>query len=171
MTDDAVELPTVREPITQPDKVLLRPIIRAWVPNGVVMPTAFKLNDKDKADNNRLSITRGEAVTAEEAYQERADSVRKRCEENDKLYRPPVGVLAVTVAEVESIEIKSETGSASRNPLTAWDDSMNVGIPDSHGHIDYDSLPPSDRGIYEFAAKALLAKAVSNGWKYGPVAE
>lgn len=37
------------------------------------------------------------------------------------------------------------------------------------GHIDYNDLPPTDRGAYDFAAKALLAKAVANGWKFGPI--
>lgn len=171
MSDSAEVAKPVREQITDPDKVLFRPIVRPWVPEGVVTPAAFKLNAKDKADSNRLSIARGEAVTAEDAYNERAQSIKKRCDDDGKPYRTPVGVLAVTVAEVESIEIKSPEGSEPRQPLTAWDDSMTDGIPDTHGHIDYNDLPPTDRGAYDFAAKALLAKAVANGWKFGPIDE
>ncbi|MCD2115004.1 endo-1,4-beta-xylanase [Rhodococcus rhodochrous] len=158
---------THREQITDPEAVLYRPIVRAWYPNGTVMPDAFKLNQRDKADSNRLSIARGDAVTAEQAYNERAEAVRKRCEENGKSYQPPVGVLAVTIDQVTDVEIKSGD-SETRKPLTAWDDSMNDHIPDSHGHIDYNDVPPSDKGAHELAAKALLAKALQNGWKFGP---
>nr|WP_256938701.1 endo-1,4-beta-xylanase [Rhodococcus qingshengii] len=171
MSEESEMSETVREQIIAPDKVLFRPIVRAWVPDGVVTPAAFKLTQKDKDDSNRLSIARGDAATAEDAYNERAEAIKKRCDENGKPYRPPVGVLSVTVDEVESIEIKSPEGSQARQPLTAWDDSMNDDIPDTHGHIDYNELPPSDRGAYDFAAKALLARAVENGWKFGPIKE
>ncbi|NKR69756.1 endo-1,4-beta-xylanase [Gordonia sp. CNJ-863] len=170
MSDETEVAETVREPITQSETVLFRPIIRAWAPNGDVTPQAFKLSTADKADSNRLSIAHGD-TTAEDAYNERADAVKKRCDENNKPYRAPVGVLAVTVDDVESIEIKSPEGSEARRPLTAWDDSMNDHIPDTHGHIDYDNLPPSDRGAYDFAAKALLNRAKKNGWKFGPFDE
>jgi hypothetical protein len=169
MTDAAEAPETVRERIVDSDGILFRPIIRAWVPDGVVVPSAFKLNDQDRADSNRLSITRADAVTAEEAYNGRAEWIKKRCGERGKPYRPPVGVLAVTVAEVEAVEVCSPEGSEPRQPLTAWDDSMNVSIPDEHGHIDYTDIPPTDRGAHDFAAKALLAKAVANGWKFGPI--
>ncbi|QXF84303.1 hypothetical protein HBA53_24680 (plasmid) [Rhodococcus pyridinivorans] len=68
------------------------------------------------------------------------------------------------VDEVESIEIKSPEGSQARQPLTAWDDSMNDHIPDTHEHIDYNELPPSDRGAYDFTAKALLAGVSDKRW-------
>ncbi|CDP87377.1 MULTISPECIES: hypothetical protein [Mycolicibacterium] len=171
MTDASKETEPVRERITDIEKVLFRPIIRAWAPAGVITPDAFKLSTADKADSNRLSIARAEVTAAEDAYKERAESIRKRCEENSRPYRPPVGVLAVTVAEVESVEVKSPEGSEPRHPLTAWDDSMNADIPDSHGHIDYNELPPTDRGAHDFVAKALLAKAMANGWKFGPIEE
>lgn len=171
MNDGAEASEFVRERITDSDKVLFRPIVRAWVPDGVVTPDAFKLNAKDKADSNRLSIARGDAITAEDAYNQRAEAVKKRCDDSGKPYRPPVGVMAVTVGQVEAVEIKSPESSEPRQPLTAWDDSMNDGIPDTHGHIDYNELPPTDRGAHDFAAKALLAKAVANGWKFGPIDE
>jgi|GEM_PF-6667141 len=171
MGNDAEEVETTREQITEPAKVLLRPIIRQWAPSGAVTHLAFKLSNADKGDSNRLSIARGDATTAEDAYNERGNSIKKRCDETGKTYLPPVGVLAVTVAEVESIEIKSPDGTEARRPLTVWDDSMNDHIPDTHGHIDYNELPPSDRGAHDFAAKALLRNAVDNGWKFGPLDE
>ena len=171
MTDTTEDTEPIRERITDSEQVLFRPIIRAWAPEGVVTPDAFKLSTADKADANRLSIARAEAVTAEDAYRDRADSIRKRCNDNGRQYQPPLGVLAVTVAEVESLEVKSPEGSEPRHPLTAWDDSMNTNIPDSHGHIDYNDLPPTDRGAHDFVAKALLAKATANGWKFGPVSD
>lgn len=171
MTDPERAIEPARERITDNNQVLFRPIIRAWAPAGVMTPAAFKLSTADKSDSNRLSIARAEAVTAEEAYHERAESIRTRCDQDGKPYRPPIGVLAVTVSEVEAVEVKSPEGSEPRQPLTAWDDSMNHGIPDSHGHIDYNDLPPSDRGAHDFVAKALLAKAVANGWKFGPIEE
>lgn len=171
MTDSDESTEPVRERISDADQVLFRPIIRAWAPAGVITPDAFKLSTADKADSNRLSIVRAEAITAEDAYNERAESIRKRCDENGRQYRPPVGVLAVTVDEVEAVEVKSPEGSEPRQPLTAWNDSMNADIPDSHGHIDYDDLPPTDRGAHDFVAKALLAKAMASGWKFGPINE
>ncbi|MEV0360301.1 endo-1,4-beta-xylanase [Nocardia sp. NPDC050697] len=170
MGDETEVAETVREPITQRETVLFRPIIRAWAPNGDVTPQAFKLSTADKADSNRLSIAHGD-TTAEDAYNERAAAVKKRCDDNGKPYHAPVGVLAVTVEDVESIEIKSPEESEPRRPLTVWDDSMNDHIPDTHGHIDYDNLPPSDRGAYDFAAKALLDRAKKKGWKFGPCDE
>jgi hypothetical protein len=171
MTDAAAETKLVRERITDTDQVLFRPIIRAWAPAGVITPDAFKLSTADKADSNRLSVARAEAVTAENAYNERAESIRKRCDESGRQYRPPVGVIAVTVGEVEAVEVKSPEGSEPRQPLSAWNDSMNANTSDSHGHIDYDQLPPTDRGAHDFVAKALLAKAMASGWKFGPIEE
>ncbi|MDP0399213.1 MULTISPECIES: endo-1,4-beta-xylanase [Tsukamurella] len=159
-----------RERITEPDQMLYRPIARAFVAEGVVAPDAFLLNSNDKADSNRLSITRGSVATAEDAYNERAATLKEGCEKRGVPYRPPVGVLGVTVEEVESVEIKSPEGSEVRRPLTAWDDSMNEGVCDTHGHIDYNDVPFSEKGAHLNTAKALLARAVDHGWKFGPLA-
>ncbi|MCZ9629559.1 MULTISPECIES: endo-1,4-beta-xylanase [Rhodococcus] len=160
-----------RERITQPDQVLYRPIAQAFVADGVVAPDAFLLNSADVKDHNRLSITRGSVATAEDAYNERAATLKAGCEKRSSTYRPPVGVLGVTVEEVEAVEIKSPEGSEARRPLTAWDDSMNEGVPDAHGHIDYSDVPFSEKGAHLNTAKALLARAVDHGWKYGPIDE
>ena len=158
-----------RERITDADMELLRPIIANWYRDGVVDPQAFKLSTADKNDSYRLSIARGEATTPEQAYNDRAASIKARCDAKGTTYSPPVGVLAVSVEEVESVEIKSPEGSASRTPLTVWDDSMNDDRPDDHGHIDFDDLPPTDKGACLLAAKAMLAKARDRGWKFGPI--
>ncbi|WP_109523549.1 endo-1,4-beta-xylanase [Nocardia aurea] len=158
-----------RERMTDGNEQLLRPIIARWCVNGVVVPDAFKLSAADKKDSNHLSIGRGSAMTPEQAYHDRAKFIQTRCNANGRPYMPPVGVYAVTVDEVESIEIKSSDGDLVRQPLTVWDDSMNDDVPDDHGHIDYNGVPPSDKGAHEFAAKTLLRRALAHGWKYGPV--
>lgn len=146
---------------------LLRPIISAWCDDkGVVAPQAFNLSSADKRDSNRLSIVRGDATTPDQAYADRASYIKKRCVEKRKTYMPPVGVLAVTVEEVESVNIKSSKGS--RTPLTVWDDSMNADRPDDHGYIDFNDVPPDDRGACLFVAKAMLAQAEARGWKFRP---
>lgn len=147
---------------------LLRPIISAWCDDkGVVAPQAFNLSSADKQDSNRLSIVRGDVTAADQAYADRASQIKKRCGENGKAYVPPVGVLALTVDGVESVEIKSTDGS--RTPLTVWDDSMNADRPVDHGHIDFNEVPPADRGACLFVAKAMLAQAEARGWKFRPV--
>lgn len=157
-----------RERMTDPSAQLLRPIIHQWVTADVVNFEAFKLSTADKKDSNRLSIARGAATSAEQAYRDRADAVRRRCEDNGRPYIAPVGVLGLDLSEVESVEIKSPSGDSSRQPLTVWDDSMNSSRPDDHGHIDYNELPPSDKGAYTLVAKTLVARAQKNGWKYKP---
>ncbi|MEV5832868.1 endo-1,4-beta-xylanase [Nocardia sp. NPDC052112] len=172
MSNDAETPESVRERITDPDQELLRPIIRPWVTNGVIAPDAFNISQTDrKHDFNRMSIARSVATTPEQAYKDRANAIKERCEQNDKIYQAPAGVLAVTVEEVESVEVKSPQGSESRHPLTAWDDSMNDNRPDDHGHIDFNEIPPGDKGACLLAAKALLDRAKKRGWKYGPFAE
>jgi len=145
---------------------LLRPIISAWFNAGVVDPQAFNLSSADKKDSNRLSIVRGDVTTPEQAYTDRASSIEKRCAEQGKVFMPPVGVLAVTVDEVETVEIKSSEGS--RTPLTVWDDSMNDNRPDDHGHIDFNDVPATDKGACLLAAKTMLARAQARGWKFRP---
>ncbi|WP_045821560.1 hypothetical protein [Williamsia herbipolensis] len=163
MSEDAT-----RERVTPGETELLRPIISAWCDDkGVVAPQAFNLSSADKQDSNRLSIVRGDATTPDQAYADRAAHIKKRCDEKGKVYLPPTGVLAVTVDEVESVEIKSSNGS--RTPLTAWDDSMNADRPDDHGHVDFNDVPPDDRGSCLFVAKAMLAQAEARGWKFRPV--
>ncbi|MFD4181981.1 endo-1,4-beta-xylanase [Rhodococcus sp. NPDC058514] len=157
-----------RERIVAGETELLRPIIGVWCNDGVVGPDAFNLSSADKKDFNRLSIVRGDATTPEQAYMARAASIKARCDASGKPYTPPVGVLAVTVEEVESIEIKSPAGSESRWPLTVWDDSMNDDRPDDHGHVDFNDVPPSDKGACLLAAKTMLATARARGWKFSP---
>ncbi|MFD4460537.1 endo-1,4-beta-xylanase [Nocardia sp. NPDC058480] len=156
-----------RERIGDGNEQLLRPIISRWVVNGVVAPDAFLLSTADKKDSNHLSIARGSATTPEVAYKARAESIQKRCAAENREYTPPIGVLSLSVTEVESVEVESAEGST-RQPLTVWDDSMNEGIPEDHGHIDYNEVPPSDKGAHIFAAKTLALRAQANGWKYGP---
>jgi hypothetical protein len=158
-----------RERIDVGEMELLRPIIHAWCNEGVVDPQAFNLSSADKKDLNRMSIARGDVTTPEQAYMARAASIKARCDDAGKPFTPPVGVLAVTVEEVESVEIKSPEGSESRMPLTVWDDSMNDDRPDDHGHIDFNDVPPTDKGACLLAAKTMLAKAQARGWKFGPV--
>jgi hypothetical protein len=158
-----------RERIVVGETDLLRPIIDAWYSDGVVDPQAFNLSSADKKDLNRLSVVRGDVTTPEHAYAARASAIKARCEAKGTRYLPPVGVLAVTVEEVESVEIKSPEGSASRTPLTAWDDSMNNDRPDDHGHIDFNDVPASDKGACLLAAITMLAKAQARGWKFRPV--
>lgn len=163
MSEDAA-----RERMAVGGTELLRPIISAWCDDrGVVAPQAFNLSSADKQDFNRLSIVRGDATTPDQAYADRASHIKKRCEDKGKAYVPPVGVLAVTVDEVESVEIKSFEGS--HRPLTVWNDSMNSSRPDDHGHIDFNDVPPDDRGACLFVAKAMLAEAEARGWKFRPL--
>lgn len=147
---------------------LLRTINSSWCnADGVIDPAAFNLSDADRKDFNRLSIARGDATTPEQAYSDRAAVIKARCDANGRRYRPPAGVLAVTVDEVESAEIKSTEGS--RTPLTVWDDSMNNNRSDYHGHIDFNEVPSEDRGLCLLAAKAMLALAEARGWRFRPV--
>lgn len=157
-----------RERIVVGKTELLRPIINAWWNDGVVDPQAFNLSSADKRDFNRMSVVRGDVSTPEQAYTARATSIRARCDESGKSYTPPVGVMAVTVEEVESVELKSPEGSEDRTPLTAWDDSMNDDVPDDHGHIDFNDVPPTDKGACLLAAKTMLVKAQARGWKFRP---
>jgi hypothetical protein len=159
MSEDAT-----RERMTVGATELLRPIISAWCNDEGVAPQAFNLSSADKQDLNRLSVVRGDATSPDQAYADRASHIKKRCAENGKAYAPPVGVLAVTVGEVESVEIKPSEGG--RTPLTVWDDSMNADRPDDHGHIDFNEVPPDDRLACRFVAKAMLAQAEARGWKF-----
>lgn len=158
-----------RERIVVGETELLRPIIDAWCNDGVVDPQAFNLSSADKKDFNRMSVVLGDVTTPEQAYAARATSIKARCDASGKSYTPPVGVLAVTVEEVESVEIKSSEGNEDRTPLTVWDDSMNDDRPDDHGHIDFNDVPPTDKGACLLAAKTMLAKAQARGWKFRPL--
>lgn len=163
MSEDAI-----RERMEFGETELLRPIISVWYDDkGVVAPQAFNLSSADKADFNRLSIVRGDATTAEQAYADRAAFIKARCDAMGKEYKAPAGVLAVTVEEAESVEIKSSEGG--RTPLTVWDDSMNDDRPDDHGHIDFNNVPADNKGACQFVAKAMLVRAEARGWKFRPV--
>lgn len=157
-----------RERMAVGETELLRTINSSWCNEaGVVDPAAFDLSQADRKDHNRLSIARGDATTPEQAYADRAARIKARCDANGRTYKPPAGVLAVTVDEVDFAEIKSPEGW--RTPLSAWDDSMNDNRSDYHGHIDFNEVPPDDRGLCLLAAKAMLAKAQDRGWKLRPV--
>lgn len=167
MSDDATALR--RERMKVGDTELLRAINNSWCnAAGVVDPAAFNLSPADRKDLNRLSIARGDATTPEQVYADRAAVIKARFDAEGKGYRykPPAGVLAVTVDEVVSAEIKSSEGS--RTPLTVWDDSMNANRSDYHGHIDFTEVPADDRGLCLLAAKTMLAKAQARGWKFLP---
>lgn len=153
-----------RERIVAGETELLRPIIGAWHKDGILDPQAFNLSSADRRDFNRLSIARGDVTTPEQAYVDRANAIRDRCEATGKPYAPPVGVLAVTVQEVEFVEIKLSEGA--RMPLTVWDDSMNANRPDDHGHIDFNDVPASDKGACLWVAKAMLVRAQQRGWRF-----
>lgn len=79
--------------------------------------------------------------------------ILKRCEADGKPNKPPVGVLALTVDEVEQTTM--EDGA---QPLAAWDDSMTRKIPDHHGHIDFTPIL-EDRDKMETARDILTSKA------------
>jgi hypothetical protein len=162
MSENGVALE--RERIAAGETELLRPIIDAWHKDGVLDPQAFNLSSADRNDHNRLSVVRGDATSPEQAYAARANAIRDRCSASGKPYAPPVGVLAVTVLEVESVEMKFAEGS--RTPLTAWDDSMNADRPHDHGHIDFNDVPANDKGACLWVAKAMLARAQHRGWKF-----
>ncbi|UGT54999.1 endo-1,4-beta-xylanase [Nocardia asteroides] len=169
MSDDSENSDIIRVPMTVPTEELLRPIISNWFTNGVIDPSAFNISTTDrKLDNNRMSIARGSATTPEHAYQAKLGAIKERCELVGKPYNAPVGVLAVTVEEVESVEVKSPQGGVVRQPLTAWDDSMNENRPADHGHIDFSSVPADDKGACLLAAKQLLKLAMERDWKYLP---
>ncbi|KAF0846477.1 endo-1,4-beta-xylanase [Nocardia caishijiensis] len=169
MSDDSESPEILREPITVPTEELLRPIISNWFTNDVIDPSAFNISTTDrKHDNNRMSIARGSATTPEQAYQAKLNAIKERCEPLGKPYNAPIGVLAVTVEEVESVEVKSPHGGEARQPLTVWDDSMNENRPDDHGHIDFNAVPADDKGACLLAAKQLLRLAMERDWKYRP---
>nr|WP_314141110.1 endo-1,4-beta-xylanase [uncultured Rhodococcus sp.] len=166
MSDDAAAPKRVRMDVG--DIELLRTVNSSWVnAAGVVDPAAFDLSSADRADLNRLSIARGDATTPEQAYADRAAAIQARFKTRGKSHKPPAGVLAVTVDEVESAEVKSSDGS--RTPLTVWDDSMNGNRSDYHGHIDFNEVPADDRGLCLLAAKTMAAQAQARGWKFRPV--
>ncbi|RYF59885.1 MAG: endo-1,4-beta-xylanase [Comamonadaceae bacterium] len=152
-----------RKPIDNADEQLLRPIIQPWVVDGIVTYTAFYLSTADKKDMNRLSVSRGSAVTAQRAYEIRAQHLQDRCAANGKTYVPPVGVLAVSAGDVDSVELTEQHGGT--RPLSAWDDSMNDHVPDDHGHIDYSEVA-ADKGQHVFVAKELTTRARTAGWKH-----
>lgn len=154
-----------RDPITDEEAELLRPVIHAWLIEGEVSPDTFKLSSADKKDSNRLSVVQGAKTNPIQAYADRASAIEERCKINDRPYNPPVGVFGLAVREVASVELECKE-SGSRFPLSVWDDSMNADVPEDHAHIDYNEIPPTNKGAHEYVAKVLLKRAKANGWKF-----
>lgn len=154
-----VENKMQRQRMVEPEEKLWRTIPQPWVANGRVTNLAFRPTPHDAG---YLSICRSQAISAEDAYQERSEQIRKRCEDQGKPHKPPAGVLSVTVAEVE--EVSMDDGST---PLTVWDDSATENVPDYHGHIDFSPIV-GNKDQVNTASDILTSVARARGWEYSP---
>lgn len=143
---------------------LWRVIIASWVAAGRVMPQAFDLSPSDRANGNFLSVVHGERKTPEGAYQDRHDAIKSRCDANGRAFHAPAGVLKVAVGEVRAVVVATHDGKRSGN-LDVVDDGGLNGLPTDHCSVDFNKVPPDEKGLRLAVAKVLLQKAENNGWQ------
>ncbi len=123
------------------DTLLHRQVNPAWVQQGRITSQVFKPTPKD---NYRLSVYDGDQVTALQAW----------LHYTNELGFSSIGVVAVTVAECEALELTAETDP---EPFPA------------HAVIRFDTCTPSQ---IEKKAKHLKAVGEARGWLHrtGPAA-
>ena len=119
------------------DTLLYRMISPSWMQDGNPTTPTFKPTRKD---NGRLSVYDGDQISPQDAYEHYASLGNKA-----------VGVLAVTVAECESLDL-----TVTPDPLP--------GFP-AHALIDFTAL--SGNRIKR-AARQLNKSATARGWQYLP---
>ena len=119
------------------DTLLYRMISPSFIQNGFSISPAFKPTRKD---NGRLSVYEGDQIGPQDAYEHYAS-----------LGYQAVGVLAVSVAECESLDL-----AVTPDPLP--------GFPE-HTTIDFTTLSRKD---IEIASRALRERANARGWQYRP---
>lgn len=115
--------------------LLHRQVNPSWVQQGRVTSQVFKPTAKD---NHRLSVYDGDQVTALQAW----------LHYTTELGFASIGVLAVTVAECEALDLPVEPDPA---PFP------------SHAVIRFDTCGPAQ---IEKKAKRLKAAAEDRGWQY-----
>ena len=119
------------------DTLLYRMISPSWMQDGSPTTPTFKPTRKD---NGRLSVYDGDQISPQDAYEHYASLGNKA-----------VGVLAVTVAECESLDL-----AVTPDPLP--------GFP-AHTLIDFTAL--SGNRIKR-AARQLNKSATTRGWQHPP---
>ena len=119
------------------DTLLYRMISPSFIQDRFAISPAFKPTRKD---NGRLSVYDGDQISPQAAYEHYASLGYKA-----------VGVLAVSVAECESLDL-----AVTPDPLP--------GFPE-HTTIDFTTL--SRKGT-ELAARTLRERATARGWQHRP---
>lgn len=119
------------------DTLLYRMISPSFIQDGFSISPAFKPTRKD---NGLLSVYDGDQISPHAAYEHYASLGYKA-----------VGVLAVSVAECESLAL-----AVTPDPLP--------GFPE-HTTIDFTTLSRKD---IEIASRALRERANARGWQYRP---
>ena len=120
------------------DTLLYRMISPSWMQDGSPTTPAFKPTRKD---NGRLSVYDGDQISPQAAY-----------EHYTSLGNKAVGVLAVTVAECESLDL-----AVTPDPLP--------GFP-AHALIDFTDLSGNR---VKRAAHQLNKSATARGWQHRPI--
>jgi hypothetical protein len=115
--------------------LLHRQVNPSWVQQGRITSQVFKPTPKD---NKRLSVYDGDQVTALQAW----------LHYTDELGFASIGVVAVTVAECEALDLTAEPDP---KPFPA------------HAVIRFDACTPSQT---EKKAKHLKAAGEARGWLY-----
>ena len=125
------------------DTLLYRMVSPSWMLEGRPTSQTFRPTRKD---NGRLSVYDGDQASPQDAYEHYTSPP-------PGLGQRAVGVLAVAVAECESLNL-----TVSPDPL--------VGFPE---HVAIDFTPRSRKGV-EVVARALREFANARGWQYRPSA-
>ena len=124
-----------------PDTLLYRMVSPSFMKDGNPTSQVFKPTRKD---NGRLSVYDGDQISPRDAYEHYTGSP-------PGLGQNAVGVLAVTVAECESLDL-----IVSPDPLPEFPE---------HTLIDFSAL---SRGMLKYAADELRVIANARGWQYRP---
>ena len=120
------------------DTLLYRMISPSWMQDGSPTTPAFKPTRKD---NGRLSVYDGDQISPQAAYEHYASLGNKA-----------VGILAVTVAECESLDL-----AVTPDPLP--------GFP-AHALIDFTALSGNR---VKRTARQLNKSATARGWQHRPI--
>ena len=123
-----------------PDTLLYRMVSPSWIQRGIATSQTFKPTRKD---NGRLSVYDGDQITPQDAYEHYTGSP-------PGLGQTAVGVLAVAVAECESLNL---TVKLDGDPIPA------------HAIIDFTAL---SRRNTNRAADELKQIANARGWQHRP---
>lgn len=118
------------------DTLLLRQVHPSWIQLGRITSQLFKPTPKDQ---KRLSVYDGDQMTAKDSCIHFTEQLR----------HSSVGVMAVTVAECQALDLPAESDP---EPFPA------------HAIIRFDNCDPNSH--VEKKAKVLKTKAESRGWLY-----